>query len=74
MRNTLDVYAQVEIASNWITVKDGVLTVEKDKTNCLRVGKVVLNNGHTHIFTQIGANDFKGSWTFTSKSTTRPGL
>lgn len=62
-----DVYAQVESASNWITVKNGVLTVEENKTGSVRVGKVVLNNGHTYIFTQIGANDFKGSWTLYSK-------
>lgn len=37
------------------------------KTGSVRVGKVVLDNGHTYIFTQIGANDFKGSWTLYSK-------
>ena len=62
-----DVYAKVENASKWITVKDGVLTVEENKTGSVRVGKVVLNNGHTYIFTQIGVNDFKGSWTLYSK-------
>lgn len=61
------VYAKVESASKWITVKDGVLTVEENKTGSVRVGKVVLDNGHTYIFTQIGANDFKGSWTLYSK-------
>lgn len=62
-----DVYAKVESASKWISVKDGVLTVEENKTGSVRVGKVVLDNGHTYIFTQIGANDFKGSWTLYSK-------
>lgn len=62
-----DVYAKVESASKWITVKDGVLTVGENKTGSVRVGKVVLDNGHTYIFTQIGANDFKGSWTLYSK-------
>lgn len=62
-----DVYAKVESASKWISVKDGVLTVEENKTGNVRVGKVVLDNGHTYIFTQIGANDFKGSWTLYSK-------
>ncbi len=62
-----DVYAKVVSASNWITVKDGVLTVEENNTGNVRQGTVVLDNGHTYIFTQIGANDFKGSWTFYSK-------
>lgn len=62
-----DVYAKVVSASQWITVKDGVLTVEENKTGSVRVGKVVLDNGHSYIFTQIGANDFKGSWTLYSK-------
>ncbi len=62
-----DVYAKVESASKWITVENGVLTVEENKTGSVRVGKVVLDNGHTYIFTQIGANDFKGSWTLYSK-------
>ena len=65
---TIDgVYGNVESADKWITVKDGVLTVEENKTGNVRVGKVVLDNGHTYIFTQIGPNDFKGSWTLYSK-------
>ena len=62
-----DVYGNVESADKWISVKDGVLTIEENTTGNVRVGKVVLDNGHTYIFTQIGPNDFKGSWTLYSK-------
>lgn len=65
---TIDgVYGNIESADKWITVKDGVLTVEENKTGNVRVGKIVLDNGHTYIFTQIGPNDLKGSWTLYSK-------
>ncbi len=62
-----DVYAKVLSASKWISVSNGVLTVEANKTGSVRKGEIVLDNGHTYKFTQIGANEFKGTWTLFAK-------
>lgn len=50
-----------------ITVSGGTLTIAENTTGKIRNSSVILDNGKEYKFTQVGVNEFKGSWTFTSK-------
>lgn len=63
----LDVVGEKVKGDNFITVAGGKLTVAENKTGKVRKGSVVLDNGKEYVFTQIGPNEFKGSWTFKAK-------
>lgn len=54
-------------SDEWITLEGGVITVAENKTGSIRTGSIVLDNGKTYVFTQFGANEFTGAWTFYSK-------
>lgn len=54
-------------ADDCITLAGGVITVAENKTGKVRNSKITLDNGKTYQFTQMGANEFKGSWTFKAK-------
>lgn len=54
-------------ADEWITFNGGKITVAENKTGKIRVGNVEFNNGTSYTFTQIGLNEFKGTYEFTSR-------
>lgn len=61
------VSGSVVSADSWITLADKKITVDANETGRVRTGKIVLNTGSTYVFTQIGPNDFKGTYEMTSK-------
>lgn len=64
---TIDVVGEKVSGDDFITVAGGKLTVAENKTGKVRKGSVALNNGKEYKITQIGPNEFKGSWTFKAK-------
>lgn len=64
---TIDVVGEKVSGDDFITVAGGKLTVAENKTGKVRKGSVALSNGKEYKITQIGPNEFKGSWTFKAK-------
>lgn len=64
---TIDVVGEKVSGADFITVSGGKLTVAENKTGKVRKGSVILDSGKEYEFTQIGPNEFKGSWTFKAK-------
>lgn len=54
-------------ADEWITFNGGKITVAENNTGKIREGKIEFNNGTSYTFTQIGVDEFKGTYEFTSK-------
>lgn len=51
-----------------VTLSAGTITVAENKTGKIRNSQIVLDNGKTYQFVQVGPNEFKGSWTFKAKN------
>lgn len=64
---TIDVVGEKVSGDDFITVAGGKLTVAENKTGKVRKGSIALSNGKEYKITQIGPNEFKGSWTFKAK-------
>lgn len=63
----IDVTGEKVSGDDCITVSGGKLTVSENKTGKVRRSSVILDNGKEYQFTQIGPNEFKGSWEFKAK-------
>ncbi len=57
---------------SWMSVADGKIKVEANTTGEPRTGKVVTDS-YTYTVTQFDAKDFKGTYTFTTKSFAQSG-
>lgn len=57
-----------EVAADWLTAKDGVVTYTANETGKPRTAKLTFANGSSFELTQVEAKDFKGEWNFTTKT------
>ena len=62
-----DVPGNVVSTPKWMTLSNGVISIEANTTGNIRKGTMELDNGRKYTITQIGVNDFSGSWTLYSK-------
>ncbi len=62
-----DVTGNVVSTAKWMSLSNGVISIEANTTGSIRKGTMELDNGRKYTVTQIGVNDFSGSWTFYSK-------
>ena len=52
---------------SWLTFADNKLSWAENATGAVRTGKAKDEKGNEYTITQIGANEFKGSWKLTCK-------
>lgn len=62
-----DVTGNVVSSPKWMSLSGGVISIEANTTGSIRKGTMELDNGRKYTITQIGVNDFCGSWTLYSK-------
>lgn len=62
-----NVTGNVVSGPKWMTLSGGVITIEANTTGNIRKGTMELDNGRKYTITQIGVDDFLGSWTLYSK-------
>lgn len=62
-----DVSGKVVDAPKWMSLSNGVISIQANTSGSSRKGTMTLDNGRKYTITQIGPDDFKGNWTFYAK-------